>query len=421
MHLNTLLLPDLFAMPLMMSLLFSIKRRYMSANGLDASMLGLLFIFLEIVAHAFYQKGGPGQSFLHSSALDCYALAAMSFMYAATGQKRSHRRNLSYMIPNTIPLLAMLTGYGYGVQSRLYFETVAIVGIVLGIASVWRVRLTLWNACVYLFMWGPLWLSAHRGDIRNMAYGMLFFLFCLVAIAYSESLPRGSRGRDVVVAGFSCWAIIFLVHPAVSNMKAVSPMMNQLWDMQKFIIIIGLLVVLLEQQLTDNQWRALHDELTGLPNRRLFDDRLSQALQLTERYGGTTALLIIDLNGFKEVNDTMGHLAGDELLAKVASRLQTALRQTDTVARIGGDEFGVIVTGLSDIAQAHRIIAKVTLALHAPVVLSKYGNVQVGGAVGMALFPEDAKDEATLQSVADARMYAHKREQGRMSVTTASA
>jgi diguanylate cyclase (GGDEF)-like protein len=114
---------------------------------------------------------------------------------------------------------------------------------------------------------------------------------------------------------------------------------------------------------------AFHDSLTQLPNRALFVDRVSQMLSTLERTGGLGAVLFIDLDDFKDVNDTLGHAAGDRLLSTVADRLRGCVRAGDTVARLGGDEFGVLLPTLDDDTEAEVIIGRIQLALAAAVAL----------------------------------------------------
>jgi len=104
--------------------------------------------------------------------------------------------------------------------------------------------------------------------------------------------------------------------------------------------------VLLERQVAINEWYALHDQLTGLPNRRCFEDKLDQAIKQAQRTDSKVALVMIDLDGFKAVNDTLGHDTGDLLLQFIAKNLQKVIRSVDTLARLGGDEFILLMTNL---------------------------------------------------------------------------
>src|SRR5690606_1475406 len=152
---------------------------------------------------------------------------------------------------------------------------------------------------------------------------------------------------------------------------------------------------------------AYYDPLTNLPNRRLFIDRLTQTCQAAKRYEQKLALLYLDLDGFKQVNDTLGHAAGDELLEEIARRLRSAVRGSDTVARLGGDEFVVLVTNLNDSERAATVARKILAAVSEPVILRDY-LVDVTTSIGITTFPEDGGDVDKLMRNADMAMYAAK-------------
>lgn len=154
---------------------------------------------------------------------------------------------------------------------------------------------------------------------------------------------------------------------------------------------------------------ANHDSLTGLPNKLLFGDRLDEVIALSERDGRGFALLYLDLDRFKPVNDALGHTAGDELLKSVARRIQAQVRESDTVARIGGDEFTVILPGISERGKAEIVARKIVTSLAASFELgAQKDSVSIGGSVGIALYPGDGADAAALIAAADAAMYRAK-------------
>jgi len=155
------------------------------------------------------------------------------------------------------------------------------------------------------------------------------------------------------------------------------------------------------------QHQALHDALTGLPNRALLRDRTEQALLAARRENTELALLLLDLDRFKEVNDTFGHHVGDALLVEVAARVQGALRASDTVARLGGDEFAALLPG-DDAAGAERAAHAIRAALDAPLAVDGHA-VQLAGSIGIALYPAHGVDAATLLREADIAMYVAKR------------
>jgi diguanylate cyclase (GGDEF)-like protein/PAS domain S-box-containing protein len=153
---------------------------------------------------------------------------------------------------------------------------------------------------------------------------------------------------------------------------------------------------------------ASFDPLTGLPNRRLLQDRLGQALSRAERTGSSMALMFIDLDGFKEVNDSLGHDVGDLLLCEVAARLQRCIRASDTIGRFGGDEFAIVVEEASSPADLVMVGERIVAALAAPFRLDGR-RVHTGASIGIALYPSDGTDATTLLKNADVAMYKAKR------------
>ena len=155
-------------------------------------------------------------------------------------------------------------------------------------------------------------------------------------------------------------------------------------------------------------FQAFHDQLTLLPNRVLFKDRLELAITQAQRRSGTLAVMFIDIDRFKLVNDTFGHAEGDALLRAIASRLSSTLRRGDTLARLGGDEFTVLLPDIKLTQDAELIGTKILAALEAPIALS-HGDYRVTASIGIALFPRDGSTAEELTRNADVAMYQVKR------------
>lgn len=158
-------------------------------------------------------------------------------------------------------------------------------------------------------------------------------------------------------------------------------------------------------------WQANYDPLTNLPNRRLFHDRLAQAIKLAHRTSLPVALLFIDLDHFKEINDTLGHANGDALLVEVARRLAGCVREADTIARLGGDEFTVVLSEMIDASQARRIAEKIVQKMAEPFLfLNDETGHHISASIGVGLYPQDATDLPNLLKCADKAMYEAKAE-----------
>jgi diguanylate cyclase (GGDEF)-like protein len=155
------------------------------------------------------------------------------------------------------------------------------------------------------------------------------------------------------------------------------------------------------------EYLAYHDGLTGLPNRSMYSKLLSQSISEAHRYGRRLAVAFLDLDRFKQINDTLGHAAGDQLLQDVAKRLRLCVRESDTVARLGGDEFVVLLPELSDVKHAAVIAEKILLAIAKPFTLIGQ-EFRVTASIGISTYPFDGLDEQTLTKNADVAMYKAK-------------
>jgi len=153
--------------------------------------------------------------------------------------------------------------------------------------------------------------------------------------------------------------------------------------------------------------QAYHDALTKLPNRSLFVDRLDQALKLAQRNKTILAVLFLDLDNFKEINDSLGHAAGDQVLIEIASRLNNNLREMDTIARLGGDEFTLIVSEFNDMQFIHEVVVKLFNILQQPMRINEH-ELYATSSIGISIYPDDGQTSEALLKNADAAMYKAK-------------
>lgn len=248
-----------------------------------------------------------------------------------------------------------------------------------------------------------------RKDGGDLALdGVLFTVYIGAAVHFWYMYRRATAGAFITISGFFLWANVFTVAPITLALFPTLHLESEVWNLPKYVVAVGMILILLEDQIAHNKHLALHDALTGLPNRRLFQDRLSSALERARRTGSQTALLVLDLDRFKQVNDTLGHHMGDLLLQGVAQLFSGRVRKSDTVARTGGDEFAVILEGPTSVNEARRVGQSLLELLHEPLRL-KDRLVKVDASMGVAMFPEDAQDLEQLFIRADLRMYDFKR------------
>jgi len=204
--------------------------------------------------------------------------------------------------------------------------------------------------------------------------------------------------------------LLFTDHKPHQLQVTKTKLLNKSGELQG---IIGISVDVTEKQQADKLiWQqAYYDSLTSLPNRRLFQDRLKQEIINTQRTKQSFALFFMDLDHFKEINDTLGHEQGDHLLIETAQRIQHCLRESDTVARIGGDEFTVILSNLGDIDNINKIATKILHSLALPFLL-KNTEHHISSSIGITLYPDDADSLEKLLKNADQAMY-YSKEHGR--------
>ncbi len=246
------------------------------------------------------------------------------------------------------------------------------------------------------------------GNGPILALNAVFFtVYFGCAIHFWYIYRRATTGALITIAGFMAWAAVFVVGPGINAFFPALHPESEVWNLPKYVVAVGMILLLLEAQIEHNKYLALHDELTGLPNRRLFQDRLAGALERANRTGKQAALLLVDLDHFKQVNDTAGHHVGDLLLKRVGEIFLGRVRRSDTVARTGGDEFSVILEEPTSRADAERVGHSLIQLLNEPLELDGH-TVRVGASVGIAVYPEDGFSAESLCIAADRRMYSDK-------------
>ena len=203
------------------------------------------------------------------------------------------------------------------------------------------------------------------------------------------------------------WAAVFPVAHMLAPWLPAWHIENEAWNLPKFLVATGMIFTLLEEQIGLAEHASLHDALTGLPNRRVFVRRLAAALARARAVSGRVAVLVIDLDDFTRVNDSLGHSAGDALLQFVADQLQAHMRAGDTLARLGGDEFAAILPNVPDRETAQGLAQKLVGALRTGTHFQGH-PLAIGASVGVSLYPDDGLDETRLYALADLAMYASK-------------
>ena len=245
--------------------------------------------------------------------------------------------------------------------------------------------------------------------------GALSLLFLSVAYLYLSMRPQYSCGVLATGVGLAGWGLSFPLAAAVEHLYPGFRIDSRVLEMPQYMVMAGSILTLLEDHLQRTERMATHDPLTDLPNRRRFEERFAEALEEAQAQRTTVACLVIDVDDFKHINDTLGHTAGDQLLTSLAVRLSWHISARDILARTGGDEFTAMLAGVTD--EHHlRFIASAMMSAASVPVLVEGRPIDVRISVGIALSPDHADDIDGLMKAADEAMYRAKRRGGNLLV-----
>jgi diguanylate cyclase (GGDEF)-like protein len=311
---------------------------------------------------------------------------------------------------------ALLLSFGI-VPAVFVFAVASAIGDIVSRRAWWKI---LFNAAQYtlaLTACGDvlgLVVDLHAGGIQRFTAGNVLMLLVAggaffavnvgitaVAVAMVQRLPLLTFLRQDLAFHASSTGVLIAISPIVVVVADHSLILLPL-------ILLPLLVAYKTASMSlDKEHQALHDALTRLPNRTLFYDRAQQAILASRRNRAASAVLLLDLDRFKEVNDTLGHHIGDLLLKEVGPRLQQVLREVDTVARLGGDEFGLILRNVTGQEEILRVVDRITSTLEQPFIVEDL-RLDIEASIGIALYPEHGADAETLMQRADVAMYVAK-------------
>jgi diguanylate cyclase (GGDEF)-like protein len=410
-------LPDLAAVTLLASAFAAVARRS-QAPASALWLTGWVMIALHFAAFIFAPVPGLLGDIAAFIGIAALTWAGILFMWASVPyRKNGSSRWMLAILLGTNTLYIGIISMGPAPSWALTLAATLLGGLPLAVAllSVRRDNHPLRWTMVAIYCSLSVFLLAFQFRPRNgldlALNAVLFTVYFSCCVHFWFAYNRATSGAFITITGFLAWAAVFLV----AGMSAFLPNLHlesEVWNLPKYVVAFGMILLLLEEQIEHNQYLALHDELTGLPNRRLFQDRLASALERARRTGTQTALLLVDLDQFKQVNDTLGHHVGDLLLKRVGEVFSSRVRRSDTVARTGGDEFSVILDEPTNREEAVNVGTSLIELLNEPFELGDQA-MRIGASVGIAVFPEDASDAEGLCIAADLRMYDFKHGNGR--------
>ncbi|HET6807052.1 MAG TPA: GGDEF domain-containing protein [Frateuria sp.] len=373
-------------------------------------LVGWAMILVHIVAQ-FVERNlsaGVAADAALAVSLSMLLLASVAFIWAGSDTRLGWWRDLGVTLLAAVPDVAFVVLAAYGTEAALPYLACTALG--LG-STAWVFRRDRrrpsWAVPVVIGFYALQGMFAWHGSIEQALTWMLFWHYLAVAFCFYRGTAGPSVGVAFTTLSFIAWAAVFPVASVLAPWLAGWGIENEAWNLPKFLVATGMIFTLLEEQIGHAEHASRHDALTGLPNRRVFVHRLEHALRRARESGGRIAMLVIDLDDFKRINDTLGHAAGDVLLHFVAQRLQQAIRAGDTLARLGGDEFAAILPEVADRAAAEARAERLARAFDASTEFQGL-RLSIGASIGLALYPDDGQDETRLYAAADRAMYASK-------------
>lgn len=406
-------LPDLAVVTLLACAFASAARRSQSSVS-NLWLTGWMMIVVQFTAFLFAPAAGSFASIVEFIGLASLAWAGILFIWASIpcrGNSSSFWIMSALLGTNTLYIALLVFSPAVSWALTLAAALFGVLPLAITLLNLHRDNHGLRWVKVVLYGALSLFLLAFQfrpGSGLHMALNAVFFtIFFSCGIHFFHAYRRATAGAFITISGFVAWASVFVLGSGAGGFMRNLPRESEVWNLPKFVVAVGMILLLLEEQIEHNKYLALHDELTGLPNRRLFQDRLASALEHARRNKSSAALLVVDLDRFKQVNDAHGHHVGDQLLNHVGKIISSRIRRSDTVARTGGDEFSVILREPASREDAAHIGDTLIELLTEPVELGNQ-TIRIGASVGIAVFQEDASDGEGLCIVADKRMYDYK-------------
>lgn len=267
--------------------------------------------------------------------------------------------------------------------------------------------------CTGLAVFGILMIPGIRYATHFADQCALAVIFLCAAYLYMISAQRNTRGVVAASIGFAAWGISYPLALGWTYLFPAITLDRAILDLPIYFVVIGIMLTLLEEHVEQTERLAMHDPLTDLPNRRMFEARLIATMEEARINRTTVACLVIDVDNFKMINDTLGHSAGDQLLRALAVRLSWHMTPRDILARTGGDEFTALLAGVSDEHHLRFIAGAMMSAGSVPIIIDGK-PVDLHISIGIALSPDHADDIDSLRRAADEAMYSAKRRGGSM-------
>lgn len=418
---NLTILPNLAALLVLVAVFWAIAREGTSRQ-VKVWLLGWVLVLLHFAVSMLPVGEAPWRQIETGLSLGCLVLAAVAFLVSVSPTACDARRQAQFAVAIALPAFAYANGAILGITDPDYYYVLIAAGVLAPWYLLWRNRKPGWlfflgESLAMAIVAAVMCVLVQRGNPAMGVIAVLAALNLATAVLYWKHHERSSAGVLTTVSGFTLWGLSFPAAILLRHVPSVK-LEAEVWNIPTYLVAIGMILTLLEEQIDKSTYLAYHDELTDLPNLRLLEDRLDQALAQARRASSKVAVCMLDLDHFKEVNDTYGHRVGDIVLREVVARLSARVRASDTLARSGGDEF-TLVSRVASRSAAETLVAALASALAEPITVEGK-QVHLGLSIGVALFPDEGSNADELCAAADRAMYAVKRA-GRSSAAVTAA
>ena len=405
---NLALLPNLCALLVFIGAFRPLARR--AGPHTNAWFLAWIFILLHNAALIFGGMGSDGHAAVQLSAMWTLELGGICFLRAAASAPNT-RQSFMISAEMALPILMQSALVIFNVHRPVLQAICTLLMLTPGIhlLRIERGRRRPRARMAWGFVLASLCLTPVAIFAPNTALSVVHCLLFLGSAAlYWDYAESSSPGVFIAVSGLALWGLIYPVDSILSRYDLSSSLWVAVCQFPSYIVAYGMILTIIEEHVRRTETLAMHDPLTGLPNRRLFEDRLEQVLASSSTTGTMLACLVIDVDNFKTTNDTLGHGIGDGLLQAVATRLSWHIHGGDTLARTGGDEFAVVLTRLQSLEHLRFTVGAMMSATSAPIVVGEHA-IRVGLSIGIAINPDGSLDADNLRHRADEAMYEAKR------------
>lgn len=400
-------------------LVFGSILRRRTTDQLQFWFLGWVFLLAHLLAELLGPRIGLAEQITSSLSSSVMILAGISFVLAVSAVCENSRDRKLLIAAVATPAVLYISAVSWNITLKPLLFAIIASGVAGTLSLLWLLyrqvnRDVLYTAAACVAVAALVANSVARGEYTSGIYSVQAGLFIFSGVLFHRRFQRWSIGTIMATVGLLAWGGSLAGIGSYMYGLSNALLLSAAWNVPAYVVALGMILTVLDEQIREASeagqqlaHQAHHDSLTGLPNRLLLDDRLTQALARARRTKTRAAVLCIDLDRFKQVNDTFGHHVGDLYLQCVVERLSSRTRESDTLARSGGDEFTAVIADFKSPTVPSKIAETLLETLREPLMIQGC-PLPATACIGIAIYPDDATDAEGLRRAADQAMYRAK-------------